>query len=82
VLLDAGSSRHFSGVGRRRIGDITLPRDSVLEWTSDSADLSIRSAALRLSSAQPSGRMELSKGVYRDFTVESAGRWTITLRAP
>ena len=82
VVLDAGSSRHFSGTGRRRIGDMRLPHDSVLEWTSDSADLSIRSSALRLNSAQPRGRMNLSSGIYRDFTVESAGRWTITLRAP
>ena len=67
---------------QRRIGDIRLPRDSVLEWRSDSADLSIRSSALRLNSAQPRGRMSLSSGIYRDFTVESAGRWTITLRAP
>jgi hypothetical protein len=57
-----------------------VARESVLEWTSDAADLSISSTALQLDSARPSGRLELSAGLYRDFVVESAGRWTITLR--
>jgi hypothetical protein len=78
--LEAGFARHFSGSGRRRLGDIRVARDSVLAWSSDLADLSIRSAALRLNSARPRGHIQLSSGIYRDFTVESAGRWTITLR--
>ena len=78
-----GGTQHFEGSGLKRLGTITIPSTSTLEWTASRGGLHIfdDENTVEVDSQRSSGRTVLNGGTYHHFLVNSAGDWTITIRA-
>jgi len=77
-----GGTQHFEGSGLKRLGTITVPSTSTLEWTASRGGLHIfdDENTVEVDSQRSSGQTVLNGGTYHHFLVNSAADWTITIR--
>ena len=77
-----GGTQHYQGSGLTRLGTITVPSTSTLEWTASRGGLHIfdDENSVEVDSQRSSGRTVLNGGTYHHFLVNSAADWTITIR--
>lgn len=82
----SAGAQTFSGNGRKNLGDIEVPVESVIEWTNDSDMPEIRMIMISdddfeigVSSDATSGTSVLPAGSYKNVDV-LGDEWTITIR--
>jgi len=76
-----GAVQSFSGNGGKSFGTISIPADSVLEWTNDGDVFQVFSSdEVPVNSRGKRGDTVLFKGKYRKFQVNAVGNWTIEIR--
>jgi len=76
-----GAVQSFSGNGGKSFGTISIPTDSVLEWTNDGDVFQVFSSdEVPVNSRGKRGDTVLFKGKYRKFQVNAVGNWTIEIR--
>jgi TolA-binding protein len=78
----AGDEQSFSGNGGKNLGSITVPSDSVLEWTNDGEIMQIfdDEMAIGVNSQGHEGDTVVPAGTYENVEVNAMGNWTITIR--
>ncbi|MDQ3719343.1 MAG: hypothetical protein M3350_00910 [Actinomycetota bacterium] len=76
-----GETQTFSGNGGKILGTVTVPTDSVLEWTNDGNVFQIFSSdQVPVNSQAKEGETALAKGDYKKFQVNAVGNWKIEIR--
>jgi hypothetical protein len=71
----------FSGNGSKNLADITVAKDSVVEWTNDGGLFQVfdSNLGIGINSQGHSGTSDLAAGTYTKVSVNAAGNWTIKI---
>jgi hypothetical protein len=79
----SAAARHFEGKGTTKLGDLSVPRDAVLNWTSEGRTFAVTDAGfkIKLQSTDHSGAVDVKAGDYKDVEVDASGAWTIEINA-
>jgi hypothetical protein len=76
----SAAPQEYSGSGGKNLGEITVAKESTLEWTNDGAYLGIYTdKGVPVNSYAHSGTTVLEAATYSKFYVNALGNWTIKI---